>query len=124
MCYISIWGGGGGIILPDANFDKRFNININISVLLTLSCFHLYLQLQVWVISHVNQQAVEGGHALRVSLTAGTPWMEVTHNKFTFIQHTRIQTERHKGRWPGRQPTVGLCAVMYVQYKKWIQVKI
>lgn len=87
--------------------------HINISVLSTLSCFHLYLQLQVWVISHVNQQAVEGGQALRVSLTAGTPWMEVTHNKFTFIQHTHIQTERQKGRCPGRQPTVGLCAVMY-----------
>lgn len=82
------------------------------SVLATLPCFHLYLQLQIWVISHVNQQAVEGGQALRVSLAAGTPWMEVIYNKFTFIQHKHIQTERHKGRCAGRQPTVRHCTRM------------
>ncbi len=66
------------------------------STFLTLSSLHLYLQLQLWVVSHVNQQAVEGGQALSVSLAAGTPWMEVTYNKFTFIQHKH--TNRDKGR--------------------------
>lgn len=63
MCYIFIWRGDANFVTNVDGFALRW----------------LYLQLQAWVISHVNQQAVEGGQALRVSLTAGTPWTGVTN---------------------------------------------
>lgn len=72
----------------------------------------MYLELQVWVVSHVNQQAVEGGQAPRLGHAAGTPWTGVTYNnKFTFRQH------KHRDR---KISCTG--AVMYVLFEKWIQV--
>lgn len=88
------------------------------------SCLHLYLQLEGWVVSHVNQQAVEGSQTLGVSLTAATPWMGVIYKQiyfYTYITllyvyiHTyniSIQTERHKGTYPAVRD-----AVMYVPFR-------
>lgn len=42
----------------------------------------LHLQLQLGVVSQVDLQAVEGSQALRVGITAGTPWARVAHKKW------------------------------------------
>lgn len=104
MCYME----GTHFLLNIAKCQKKkrkCSRSTNSSVLSTRPSFRCYLQLQLWVVSHVNQQAVEGGQALRVSLTAGTPWMEMAHGKFTVIQQKRGQTEAHKGKCQGREPT-------------------
>lgn len=54
-------------------------------------CLHLHLQFQDWVASHVNQQAVEGGQALRVTFNAGTK-KKATHLPF-------IKQFREINRW-------------------------
>lgn len=64
----------------------KFTLNVNICAWAVST---LYLRLQVWIVSHVNQQAVEGGQAPRVSPVAGTPCG--TDSKFTFCTLT---TER------------------------------
>lgn len=66
--------------------------------LFSFKCHHFcpsHLQLQVRVTSHVDQQAVEGGQALGVSLTAGTPCgCGRTYDKFTFPQHKHKTNKR------------------------------
>lgn len=93
-------------------FSKGLFYLIQMSIFL----YSLYLQLQVWVISHVNQQAVEAGQAPGVSLTAGTPWEEVTHNKNALLCNININRAARK-RQMRRQTASSKCAMMYILFK-------